>query len=81
MAKVILFKKLRGKIKEVFDTQEAFAEAMGFSKTALYKRLQDEVEWKMCEVAKACDLLGIPFAEAPVYFNPQSIDSKTEANV
>lgn len=62
------YKKLKLKIKEVFDTQEAFAEAMGMGRTALNQRLNDSVEWKMSEVAKACDLLHIPLTDAHLYF-------------
>lgn len=62
------YKMLKLKIKEVFDTQEAFAEAMGMSKTALNQRLNNAVEWKSSEIAKACDLLHVDLAEAHVYF-------------
>lgn len=62
------YKKLKLKIKEVYDTQEAFAEAMQMSKTALNQRLNNSVEWKSSEIAKACDLLHIPLAEAHLYF-------------
>lgn len=62
------YKKLKLKIKEVYDTQEAFAEAMGMSKTALNQRLNGSVEWKASEIAKACDLLHIPLTDAHLYF-------------
>lgn len=62
------YKRLKLKIKEVFDTQEAFADAMGMSKTALNQRLNNGVDWKTPEIAKACDLLGIDLAQAHLYF-------------
>ena len=62
------YKRLKLKIKEVFDTQEAFAEAMDMSYTALNLRLNNKVEWKTPEIAKACELLGIDLAEAHLYF-------------
>jgi len=62
------YKKLKLKIKEVFDTQEAFSKVMGMSKTALNQRLNGSVEWKTSEIAKACDLLLIPLTEAHLYF-------------
>lgn len=62
------YKKLKLKIKEVFDTQEAFAKAMGMGKTALNQRLNGSVEWKSSEIAKACDLLHIPLTDAHLYF-------------
>ena len=62
------YKMLKLKIKEVFETQEAFADAMGMSYTALNLRLNNKVEWKTSEIAKACELLHIPLAESHVYF-------------
>ena len=62
------YKKLKLKIKEVFDTQEAFAEAMGMSYTALNQRLNNVVPWKTPEIYKACELLGIPMTDAHLYF-------------
>ena len=62
------YKKLKLKIKEVFDTQEAFAEAMGVSYTALNLRLNGKTPWKTPEIVKACTLLNVPLEEAYVYF-------------
>ncbi len=62
-------KKLKLKIKEVFDTQAAFAEAMGMTKTPISLRLNGKIEWKMSEIAKACDLLHIPLADSYLYFH------------
>jgi DNA-binding transcriptional regulator YdaS (Cro superfamily) len=47
------YKDLKLKIKAVFDTQEAFAEALGWSRTALNQRLNGAVQWKTSEIAKA----------------------------
>lgn len=60
--------KLKGKIKEVFNTQRAFADAMGMNETAITQRLNGVVQWKAPEIAKACDVLHIPLAEAYLYF-------------
>lgn len=62
------YKRLKLKIKEVFDTQEAFAEAMGMSYVALNQRLNNVVQWKSPEIAKACELLHIPLSDAHLYF-------------
>lgn len=62
------YKKLKLKIKEVFDTQENFAKAMGMGYTGLNFRLNGKTDWKTAEIAKACDLLGVPLAEAHLYF-------------
>ena len=62
------YKKLKLKIKEVYDNQETFAKEMGISYTSLNFRLNNKVDWKTADIAKACDLLGIPLSEAHLYF-------------
>ena len=62
------YSKLYGKIREVFGTQEAFADAMELSRSAVNKRLMQSVEWKSPEIVKACDLLNIDLTEAHLYF-------------
>ena len=62
------YSELKGKIRAVFDTQEAFADAMGMSRNAVSQRLTGAIEWKIKEIAKACDVLGIPIADAHIYF-------------
>lgn len=62
------YAKLRGKIKEVFNTQGAFAEAMGTSVTNINSKLNERCGWSMPEIRKACELLGIPLEEIYIYF-------------
>lgn len=62
------YSKLYGKIREVFGTQEAFADAMELSRSAVNKRLMQSIEWKSLEIVKACDLLGIDLTDAHLYF-------------
>ena len=62
------YSKLYGKIKEVFGTQEVFADAMEMSRTAINARLKQSVEWKSPEIVKACELLGILLTDAHLYF-------------
>lgn len=62
------YRKLKGKIKEVFDTQDAFAKALGMSYTSLNLKVNDKSEWSSEEIVKACDLLNIPLDEAHIYF-------------
>lgn len=62
------YSRLRGKIKEVFKTQEAFAEALGISDTALSQKLTGQVSFKQVEMEKTCELLDVPKEFIPVYF-------------
>ena len=62
------FGKLREKIKVVFDTQKAFAEAMGMNPATLNAKLNSKVEWTLKEIEKAYILLDIPAESIQEYF-------------
>lgn len=62
------YAKLRGRIREKFRTQGAFAEAMGMHPTTLSKKLAGLVDWTRQEIEKASKLLKIPAEEIHVYF-------------
>lgn len=62
------YSKLRGKIKEVFNTQDKFAESLGIGRVSLSKRLNNELDFSQDEIHKSCDLLGIDRNDIPVYF-------------
>lgn len=62
------YSKLRGKIREVFKTQSAFAKAMGISTTSLSVKLNNNVEFSQKEIEKAVELLKIDKEDIPVYF-------------
>lgn len=62
------YPKLRGRIREKFGTQEAFAEAMGKNATTVSNKLSGKTEWTRQEIETVCDLLDIPLAEAHNYF-------------
>lgn len=72
------YKMLKLKIKEVYDTQEAFAGVMDMSQTALNQRLNGAVEWKSPEIAKACNLLGVDLADAYKYFFTQKVQKSVQ---
>lgn len=62
------YSKLKGRIREIFDTQSAFAEAMGMSTTSLSAKLNNKIEFSQKEIDKASDLLKIKKEEIPIYF-------------
>ena len=70
--------ELRGKIKAKFGTQEAFAEKMGMSTTALSSRLTGRSEWSRPEISLAVELLEIATCDIGLYFfTPQSSQNQT----
>lgn len=62
------YNKLRGKIKEIFGTQDQFAEAIGIGRVSLSQRLNNQLEFSQDEIFKSCDALHIDYVEIPTYF-------------
>jgi len=69
------YAKLKGKIKEVFGTQSAFAKAMGMSSTTLSLKLNNFTNFTQQEINKACELLSIPAEFIPIYFFTEKVKS------
>ena len=65
--------KLRGKILEVFGTNECFSNALGIDPSSLSAKLNNKSPWKREEIEKACELLGIPIEEVYLYFFTQKV--------
>ena len=61
-------RKLRGRIREYYETQEAFAKALEMSPATLSKKLSGKTEWDRQEIEEACILLCIPIEEITSYF-------------
>ena len=59
---------LAGKIKEIFGTQEKFAEALGISSPSVSKKMQGKAPWKQQEMDKTCKLLHVRYECIPKLF-------------
>ena len=57
------FDKLKGTIKEIFGTQNDFAEAMEMAPNTLSSKLNNQSDFSSTEISKAVDLLKIKSAE------------------
>lgn len=62
------YSELRGRIRTVFGTQAAFAEAMRLSECAVSQKLNGRSEWAADEIRRACELLSILPENLPRYF-------------
>ena len=62
------FGRLKEKIKVVFGTQKAFADAIGMNVATLNLKLNSKADWTLTEIEKACMLLNISTAETREYF-------------
>ena len=62
------YSRLRGKVKEVFGTEAAFAKAMGLSRTSISAKLNQSVDFTQSEMFRAVKLLGIESDDVAKYF-------------
>lgn len=62
------YKKLLGKIVEMYGTQYLFAEALGISEHSLSMKLNNKLNFKQKEISSCCELLNIPEREVSEYF-------------
>lgn len=62
------YSKLRGKIKEVYGTQDKFAKSLGIGRVSLSQRLNNILDFSQEEISKSCDILGIKKEDIPIYF-------------
>lgn len=62
------YSKLRGKIREVFGTQAAFAEALGCTNITLSQKLNNQSEFTQSEIVKALSVLNVSANEVEDYF-------------
>lgn len=62
------YAKLRGRIRELCGTQEAFAEAMGMNTATVSGKLNGKSDWSKKEMELACSILRIPLSEVHRYF-------------
>lgn len=67
------FDKLKGKIKEIFNTQNEFAEAMNMAPNTLSSKLNNQFDFSSSEISKAIDLLKIESKEEAwnIFFTKQ----------
>lgn len=67
------YSRLRGKIREVFGTEAAFAKALGMGRVSLSQRLNNALEFSASEIKESCAQLGISSAEIPQYFFAEKV--------
>ncbi len=57
------FDKLKGKIKEIYNTQNEFAIAMNMAPNTLSAKLNNQFEFSSNEITKAIELLNVKSGE------------------
>lgn len=62
------YNKLRGKIREVFGTETAFADKLNMARGTLSFKLNGKTEWTQQEMLSVIELLGEPKSAIDIYF-------------
>jgi len=75
------FDKLKGKIKEIFGTQNDFAEAMQIAPNTLSSKLNNQSDFSSSEISKAVELLKVTSAEEAwhIFFTKEVENNSTKA--
>jgi len=77
LAHVYDYSKLKGKIREVFGTQGAFAKSIQLSDVSVSNKLNNLIDWKQEEIEKSIEQLMIPHDEIHVYFFKQKVENNS----
>lgn len=62
------YSKLKGRIREMFGTNRAFAAAINRSERTVSLKLNNLLPWSQKEIDDTCIALCIPYAEIDTYF-------------
>lgn len=71
------YRKLRGRIKEKYGTQSAFAKAMGLSDVSVSNKLNNNVEWGQEDIEKSIILLDIAYFDIHSYFFTHKVENNS----
>lgn len=71
------YRKLRGRIKEKFDTQSEFSKKLGLSEVSVSNKLNNIVDWGQEEMEKAIDILEIPISDIHAYFFTHDVEKNS----
>ena len=74
------FNKLKGRIKEIFGTQNEFAEAMNMAPNTLSSKLNNTTDFSSNEVSKAVELLKVSSADEAwnIFFTKEVENNSTK---
>lgn len=62
------YSKLRGRIKEIFGTQDDYADAIGLGRVSVSQRLNNQLDFSQQEMFKSAEVLRFPKGQIPEYF-------------
>lgn len=66
--------KLKGKIKEIYGTQEVFSKKIGISTTSLNYKLNNQIQFRQEEIYIMINALYLKDSEIKIYFFTPSVE-------
>lgn len=69
------YSKLKGKIVEVFGSQQDFAKAMDWSERTLSLKINGKRSWKQTDIMRAIELLHLSESDIQDYFFNMEVQS------
>lgn len=67
------YRKLRGRIREKYGTEQKFAAAMGMGRVTLSAKLNNDGDFTRNQMLKAAQLLELDATQIPEYFFTASV--------
>lgn len=71
------YAKLKGKIREICETQDRFAEMMGICQATMSAKINNKSEFTQTEILRAVEILHLSHDEIPLIFLSPAVQ-KTE---
>ena len=62
------YRKLKGRIVEICETQQIFALKMGLSERTISQKLQGKISWTQKDILKALEVLNLDSSDVQEYF-------------
>lgn len=67
------YSRLKGRIVEVFGTQDAFAEAIKLGRVSVSQRLNNKLEFSQGEILRSAEVLHFPLSQISDYFFTEKV--------
>ena len=69
------YRKLRGRIREKYGTEQKFAAAMGMGRVTLSAKLNNDGDFTRNQMLKAAQLLELDASQIPEYFFTERVQN------
>lgn len=75
--KIFNYDKLKGKIREIFKTQNAYASWLGISEASLYEKFNSKSYFNQEQIAKTIEYFGLTDSDVYDYFFTEKVEKNS----